>query len=809
MRKILYTCILILTTLAYHPIYSQEIKSDFILTVIDKIYQAPIPEVYVINKTKSIYTVTDKNGMANLKGFYEDDSVIFQRTNYTDLSMSFQDIKRLDNIIELSLEESNIEGITIFANKWEQDFNEFPYTTHGMDKLKLNKLDAGSSADALGNLPAVFIQKSQLGGGSPMIRGFAANGVLIVVNNFRMNNAIFRSGNLQNVINIQPSIIEGLEVIYGPGSLTYGSDAMGGVMDFHTKRPKLNFTKDYKFDINYGAHYKTATNNRNVFLDANIANNKLGSRSVLTFNDFGSLKAGKNHYGSDLDFGKRIWVQGTTIGKQDTMIKNSHPNEMYPSSFTSQSFLQSFVYKHNSKIKISYDFIFSNTSDIPRYDRLIQMTSDDTLKYGEWYYGPQTWIMNSITLDNSQKTKYYDEFKVGISHQYFKESRHDRKFGSTTLRNRQEKVQLWSVNSDFSKKINANFSLYYGGEISYNDVQSEAYSEDIITSNITPVSTRYPDELNHYWTSGIYGNSKYVYNKNLSFIGGIRISFFHLKSKFSNQLLAMPFNEIKMTNFAPTASLGTAWRINKELQLNGNISTAYRAPNIDDASKIFDSEPGNVVVPNADLKPEYALSSEASIHYYPNKDISLNASVFYTYVFNVMVRRDFTFNGNDSILYDNEWSKVQAIVNDDHGKIYGIDFEGVYRFPFNLKTTANFTFLKGYDSQGFALRHVPPFYGRVDFSYPYKDFDLLAYTQFSGGIKYNDLAPEEQAKTHLYSVDGSPAWFTINLAVSYKLNKKILLKASLENILDRFYIPYSSGIASPGRSLNLSIKSIF
>ena len=97
-----------------------------------------------------------------------------------------------------------------------------------------------TTADLLSNSGEVFIQKSQQGGGSPMIRGFATNRVLIAVDEVRMNNAIFRSGNLQNVISIDPFAVENTEVLFGPGSVIYGSDAIGGVMSFTTLAPKFS-----------------------------------------------------------------------------------------------------------------------------------------------------------------------------------------------------------------------------------------------------------------------------------------------------------------------------------------------------------------------------------------------------------------------------------------------------------------------------------------------------------------------------------------------------------------------------------------
>ena len=89
---------------------------------------------------------------------------------------------------------------------------------------------------------AVFIQKSQLGGGSPMIRGFSTNRILIVVDGVRMNNAIYRSGNLQNIISIDALATEEAEVIFGPGSIIYGSDDIGGVMDFHSLTPRYSLS---------------------------------------------------------------------------------------------------------------------------------------------------------------------------------------------------------------------------------------------------------------------------------------------------------------------------------------------------------------------------------------------------------------------------------------------------------------------------------------------------------------------------------------------------------------------------------------
>ena len=123
---------------------------------------------------------------------------------------------------------------------WEEDKKEVPVKINTITKKEADFFNPQTSADLLTASNEVFVQKSQLGGGSPMIRGFAANSVLLVIDGVRMNNAIYRSGNLQNVISLDPNTIERTEVIFGPGSIIYGSDALGGVFSFTSRNPVLS-----------------------------------------------------------------------------------------------------------------------------------------------------------------------------------------------------------------------------------------------------------------------------------------------------------------------------------------------------------------------------------------------------------------------------------------------------------------------------------------------------------------------------------------------------------------------------------------
>src|SRR5688500_14572559 len=157
-----------------------------------------------------------------------------------------------------------LDEVVFSVNKWEQKTNEVPNKIVKINMNTAKVWNPQTAADLLGQTGTVFIQKSQLGGGSPMIRGFATNRVLLVSDGVRMNNAIYRSGNLQNIISIDALSTQTAEVIFGPGSLVYGSDAIGGVIDFHSLEPGFSTGSKILVKGSALARYSSA-NNENSF----------------------------------------------------------------------------------------------------------------------------------------------------------------------------------------------------------------------------------------------------------------------------------------------------------------------------------------------------------------------------------------------------------------------------------------------------------------------------------------------------------------------------------------------------------------
>jgi hemoglobin/transferrin/lactoferrin receptor protein len=376
-------------------------------------------------------------------------------------------------------------------------------------------------------------------------------------------------------------------------------------------------------------------------------------------------------------------------------------------------------------------------------------------------------------------------------------------------------VNIFSFNADFDKTLPRQNTLFYGIELVYNDVTSTGIKQNILTEETETISSRYPDGGNSYFTGGAY----FSYKKNflrtpMTFLAGLRYSYTSLNSRFTDtSFYKLPYDQININNGALTGNIGLVYHPGK-LQLSLNFSSGFRAPNLDDVAKIFDSEPGNVVVPNENLKPEYLYNVDLGFGYDFKRKTKLQLNLFYSYLDDAMVRRDFQINGQDSILYDGEMSKVQALVNTGYAQIYGISFLFDLQIIRSLKFNTTLTYLKGVDDEGFALRHAPPLYGSTALVFEKNFLKLALSAVYNAEVSYQNLAPSERHKAYLYGTDAdgnpyAPAWWTLNLKGSYKFSKSFLVTFGIENILDYRYRPYSSGIAAGGRNFLVAFRYSF
>ncbi|NNE77256.1 MAG: TonB-dependent receptor, partial [Pricia sp.] len=394
------------------------------------------------------------------------------------------------------------------------------------------------------------------------------------------------------------------------------------------------------------------------------------------------------------------------------------------------------------------------------------------------YYGPQQWFMGNLQLKKQGKGIFYDGLKITAAYQNFGESRSDRGFQDPIRYMTNENVDAISTNIDFENKKIGNLRLYYGGEYIFNTVNSDGQQLDIETNMIADWASRYPDGSTWQTLAG-YINGEYQAKPNFTLLSGLRYSHDRIDATFDRTYYPFPFDNSDLNNGALTGSLGFSWFPKAHLQITLNGSTGFRAPNIDDVGKIFDSEPGSVVVPNPDLEPEYAYNVELGVQKNFNDKVVLQGATFYTYLVDALVRRSYLFDGAAQIEYHGEPSDVQAIQNAAKAYVYGFEFGLEAFLSDKLSIVSSLTITEGIeeeedgsDSPG---RHVAPTFG--DFHVVWKNQRLKTdlFLNYNGEIPFADLASSERSKDYIYAVDSngnpySPSWYTLNFRSQYTIS---------------------------------------
>jgi hemoglobin/transferrin/lactoferrin receptor protein len=713
--------------------------------------------------------------------------------------------------IVLKQSDVTLETVVISPNRWEEGQITNPSRVQGIKMRDVAFQNPQTTADLLGGSGYVFIQKSQQAGGSPMLRGFATNRVMLVVDGVRMNNAIFRSGNLQNVISLDANDLESAEVLFGPGAVMYGSDAIGGVMDFHTLKAKFSDDGKLRFDGSAFGRFSSANLEKTGHVDLNFGLKKLAFATSLTVADYDDLRTGSH--------GNAYFLRPTyqaTINGVDSTLVNPDPQKQVHSGFGQLNFMQKIRFKPVEHLDIEYGFHYSATTNAPRYDRLtLDANGDSILDNAEWYYGPQKWMMNRLGLTLSKGNKVFDRFRVVAAMQNYEESRHDRRTNATRLRNQTESVTAVSLNLDFDKKLGQRMALYYGAEGIYNQVGSVANRIDIVTGEATTTNTRYPDGST--WQAyGLYGNLKVNLSSKFTLNTGLRYSMYRIAADFDTSAFPFPFVHAENNKGAFNGNLGLVFSPDNRFQAYINASTGFRAPNIDDMGKVFESEPGSVVVPNADLRPEYAYNAEVGAAKAFGNFLKLDASLFYTYLDNALARRPFTFNGQDSIFFDGTISQVQAIQNITNAYVYGVQAGVDVDFGKGIGLKSTLSFQQGEEQSEDSLIYYPlataaPLYGSTRVFYQRKALRFEVYAVYNAKMDFEDLSLGDRNDDAPFAkgADGKPfvpGWMTLNFKAAWFINRHIVLNGGVENITDQLYRPFGSGISAPGRNFIVAVK---
>ena len=781
------------------------------VTIIDDESLQPIQGVQVFKWNDGYpFTISGEDGIVQLKDITETNELYFIKEGYINYYATLATLNKVGFTVKMTGKFNEMQEVVVSASRFEEKKKDVSQKIQVIGSKELQNMNQTSTADVLANSGNVMVQKSQLGGGSPIIRGFETNKVLIVLDGIRMNNAIYRGGHLQNVITLDNSIMDRVEIVFGPGSVVYGSDALGGVMSFTTKNPTLSYSDKVVVKANAYTRYMSAVNGYAAHANVSVGGKKFGSLTSFTFSQFGDLRQGANREPSVGNFGARPWYVQQFNGK-DSMVVNADTNLQVGSGYSQYDLLQKFLFKQNEFVKHTFNFQYSTSSNIDRYDRLTLMSGSKP-KFGEWYYGPQKRLLASYTLELSKPTKLYEKARLVVGYQQIEESRIDRRFQKVEQNNRIENLDIISANLDFAKQIGKN-EIRYGLEGWYNKVNSTAFVKDIETGIESPLDTRYASGGATMSSVAIYATHTLEISDKLILNDGLRFSNVSLNAKFTDTtFFNFPFKDAKQNNNALNGNIGLIYMPTEECRITTVFSTGFRAPNVDDLSKVFESTPGTINVPNPDLKPEYTYNGEIGISNTFGEWIKASATGYYTLYRNALTVQNFTFEGQDSIMYAGQMSKVVATTNANKAYLYGLELavNGKINNNVSLYATYNYTHARIVtDSTAIPLDHIPPAFGKFGFQIIDNKFRADLFVNYAAWKRIADYNPSGEDNQAYALPEGMPSWYTINARVSFQFNKHLGLQVACENILDQNYRVFASNISAPGRNFILTLRGSF
>ena len=781
------------------------------VTIVDKGTLKPLNGVEISAKDKDLIT-TNSLGQADVTNLKSSDIIKIHAIGYATEVISYNTLSSMNFLVQLGEKSYTTDEIVVSADRYEEKLKDVPRQIEVLNNKDIQYSNVQTTAKLLENTGKIFVQMSQQGGGSPVLRGFEASRVLIVVDGIRLNTAIFRAGHLQNVIRVDENMLDKAEVLFGPGSLMYGSDALGGVMAFYTKNPLLSPNNNTFYTGDAFARYSTANQEKTGHLNLNIGGKNIGFLGSFTFSDFGDLRMGGNYSPTTSENWKRKYYV-ERVGTTDIMTLNDNPNIQKQTGYQQYDALGKFYIKQSENFQHTFMFQFSNTNNVPRYDRL-NIYSGANLKFAEWYYGPETRLMGAYKLDMNADKTFFDNAHLTLAYQNVKESRNNRRFNNVNLYSQNEKVDVMSLNFDLYKKINSN-EIRYGVEGTYNNVNSSAVKKNISTGAETPDISRYPDGGSKMMSLAAYISHSLEINKNWVLSDGLRFSYVTLKSTFNDTTFyQFPFTEANQKNAAVTASLGLVYMPAPDWRFYISGSSGFRAPNVDDLSKVFETATGNVIVPNNDLKPEYTYTGEFGVSKIFDNRIKVEGIAYATLFNNAIVTGPYKFNGQDSIVYQGVKSPVYANQNADKGAYilgYNLNFSADLTSYLSLTSTLSFTYGRiKTDSTDYPLDHIPPVLGKTSLIVKLEKFKgdfTVMYNGWKRNADYNDISGEDNFSDATPS--GMPSWYTINLGAAYQFTPNLQVQARLENLLDENYRVFASGINAPGRNFVLTLRGGF
>ncbi|MEL7588959.1 MAG: TonB-dependent receptor [Prolixibacteraceae bacterium] len=645
-----------------------------------------------------------------------------------------------------------LNKIVVTASRKEFSAFETPDAVSVLSGQELKNNAPRSLADALTGTTGVWMQKTNHGGGSPIVRGLTGNQTLLLIDGIRLNNATFRYGPNQYFNTIDVFSVDRVEVVRGKGSVLYGSDALGGVINVLTSspeyisgKPRLGGRGQFKYmnrDMEKSGAGELSFQAQNFALSGNV-----------NYKDFGDLFAG-----GSLGYERPSGYQETGVNLKGRLRLAG-----------------------NWQLTSAYQYLIQN--DVPRYDQVAQRG------YSLYSYDPQVHRLSYIKLEHFHDNPVFRKINLTVSNQFSDEIRKIQKENSSAVQREHDQVKTWGMSAEIHSEINKNWQAVSGAEFYADRVDSEKKETNTSTGEEASLRGLYPDGSTMTNLAG-FSQHTLSYNK-FSLNAGGRFNAFRIRS------VDEEFGEVNLKPSSLVGNLALQYFTSANQQLILSLHSAFRAPNINDISTfgLFDY---GIEIPSTGLSPEKALTLEAG-YKRSSGNSSIAFTAFRTRINDQIERVEATYNGSEYL----DGQRVYKKENMARSMLHGVEFESTVKLNSCLSLLNNLCWTHGENTEkGEPMRRIPPLNGKL--ALQYAKSKLFGETEFLFAAKQDRLSNGD-IDDHRIPRGGTPGWEVVNLKLGYSL-EKVSVNAGLQNMFNTAYRVHGSGVDAYGRSWWMSLQ---
>ena len=616
--------------------------------------------------------------------------------------------------------------------------------------------------DALRGVRTVAVQTTTVGQGSPFIRGLTGSAILNLVDGMRLNNAIYRAAPTPYVALVEPRLIDQIEIVRGPASVRHGSDAMGGVIQLHTRRPTFE-----------GDAWQTRGSLTGFFNSADLGR---GMRAEIEF--------GNQEYG----------LRGGFSGLEtDNLEGGEGVGRQIPSAYSALGGDLAFLWAPAEGQQISFDIQYAEQPKTPRYDEMHAGFGQTQPSASEFYYEPLERFFTHLSYEDERPSEFFDSLRLDLSFQRIRDDRSTREYESTEKVREQNTSELLGITARASKNLADNIRMNWGVDAYLDWVASNRQRTDILTGDTISVPARFPDgsTMNTY---GVHSDFSIDLLPSLTLDGGIRYSYID--------------TEIPSAGSAPsgggqqhdvTGSVGLLLEIWPNAELIASFRRGFRAPNIFDLGALG-PRPGNRYnEPTSDLSPEVIYTTDLGFRHV-GETAQTEIFVYYSHYDDKIesVATGGQIDGRD----------IVKSANTKQVRITGVEFFEDVQLADTVSMTFSFFWTWGEQSRlagGFEpADRIPPLQGKIGFPLELSDrFSVEPYLRFASSQRRLSARDKRDPRIN---PSGTPSWATLNLRGQFDWNDRMSLSGELRNLTNANYREHGSGIQAQGIGLACSFQ---